>query len=155
MSGKTTTRVCERETKDLFVIKILTVMWRREPWGWGERDFASVKRILMVSLRSSRSQSMALRQFLSSLVLQSSSSRLTWEHSDQQTLTHHRYDINIVLRLCASSFSLPLQNSTTSRSLKIWHVGGKGLKPDDEHSKQSPDVQMMSGDVRHRVCSEG
>lgn len=63
------------------------------------------------------------------------------QHSNQQTLTDYRYDANIVLRLCASSFSLPLQNSTTLFSLKIWHVGGKALKP----GRQSPDVQMMSG----------
>lgn len=37
MSGKIKRRVCERETKDQFVLQIPTVMWGLELWGW-ERE---------------------------------------------------------------------------------------------------------------------
>lgn len=61
--------------------KIRTVIEHINVWGIKSLRFVCNEKILIVSLRSSRSQSMALRQFLSSLVLQSSSSRLTWERN--------------------------------------------------------------------------
>lgn len=99
-------------TEHLLVLEILTVMWACGLWGWGRDIFVLFERILMVSLRSSRSQSMALRQFLSSLVLQSSSSRLTYEAQKlsltiTQSSTHPSHDLN---HITVISFSLMPRN---------------------------------------------
>lgn len=133
MSGKIKRRVCERETKDQFVLQILTVMWGLELWGW-EREIKGYWWSHWGPPGPSRwpSDSSSARWC---------SSPARHDSPEDAAINRHSLTTDTMQTLCSdSSFSLPRQNSTTLWSLKIWHVGGKAVKP----GRQSPDVQMMS-----------